>query len=128
MAATVKTIVSGTRNVVINVTGTFSVSDEVDTVILNLTSLLNSVGSPVLSISIQEITWSVNKFDAVVLEFDKTGADETVDIFSGQGYMDYRPYGGKFPSTSAGTNNLLLTTTGGVANGNYSLLIFLMLK
>jgi len=128
MAAAVKTVLSGTRNVVLNVTGTFSAADETDTNILDISTLLTSVGSVATSMSIQEITWAINKFDTVVLEFDKSVTDEIIDNFSGQGYIDYRPYGGKSPTSAAGTNDLLLTTTGGVANGSYSLLISLYIK
>jgi hypothetical protein len=124
MTAVVKTLVSGSRKLVINVTGVFSASDETDTNIIDRSTLTGPGGLEPTDIKIDEITWAVGSgFDYVMLEWDHT-TDEVIDYFQGQGYMDYRHAGGKKDGNgSGGTGDLLLTTAGGAAGDTYSLLI-----
>lgn len=129
--ATVKTLVSGSRKLIINVTGLFSVADETDVVIINRSDLVGPDGVLPGKIRIDEITWAVAPtFNYVLLEWDD-GTDEVVEYLSGAGYMDYRPYGGKQPAADPGTateGDLLLSTDGGGAGDTYSLLIHCTLK
>lgn len=132
MAAAVETLVSGTRYLSINVTGEFSVADETDTIIVNRSDLTGPDGVNVPTyISVQEMTWSIGAgFDFVKLEFDD-GTDDMIDLYHNQGYMDYRPYGGKKMAAapaSAAEGDILLSTSGGAAGDSYSLLIHLKLK
>lgn len=132
MAAVVKTLVSGTRRLVINVTGIFSVADETDTVIIDRSTLVGPDGVNIPGrIRIDEITWAVGiGFDYVQLSFDDA-TDESIDYYQGQGYMDYRPYGGKSMTgdpTTATEGDVQLTTLGGAAGDTYSLLINCSLK
>lgn len=129
MAAATRYLIKGTRNIVVNVTGTFSVADETDTIIIDKSTLIGPLGVEPGSIRVDEITWSVSPgFDSVRLEWDHT-TDDIVDNYQGQGYMDYLPYGGKNDPKSAGdTGDLILSTTGGAALDNYSLLISCTLK
>ena len=129
MAAATRYLIKGNRNIVVNVTGTFSAADETDTVVIDKSTLTGPLGVEPGSIRIDEITWSVSpEFDNVLLEWEHT-TDDIVDYFSGQGYMDYTPYGGKNdPKSAGGTGDLILTTLGGVAGGSYSLLISCTLK
>ena len=89
-AAIMKEMISGTRKYVINVTGVWDTADEVDTVIIDRSTLTGPDGSAIPGrIRIDEITWAVSVgFNSVLLSWDDT-ADENVDYYSGQGYMDY---------------------------------------
>lgn len=129
MAASVKYLVKGNNRIVVNVTGEFSAADETDTVIIDVSTLTGPDGTPPTSVRIDEITWSVGAgFDSVKLEWDAT-TDDIIEYLQGQGYMDYRPYGGKNDPKSAGsTGDVILSTTGGAANDSYSLLISATLK
>lgn len=124
MAASVKTLISGSRKLVIDVRGAFSAADETDTIIIDKSTLTSLAGIEPAKIRIDEITWAVGVgFDFVLLEWDHT-ADEVIDYFQGQGYIDYRPYGGKKDAGGAGgTGDVVLTTSGGAAGDSYSLLI-----
>lgn len=126
MAASVKVMVSGTRKYVINVTGIFSVADETDTVIIDRSTLTGGNGTVPTKIRIDEVTWSIGPgFDYVLLEWDDA-TDEVIDYFQGQGYMDYRPYGGKKMAGTpddAADGDVLLTTAGGAAGDTYSFLL-----
>lgn len=130
MAASTRYLIQGQNRVVINVTGTFSAADETDTVLIDLSTLAGpNKGLAPTAVRIDEITWSVSpEFDNILLEWEHT-TDDIVDYYSGQGYMDYRPYGGKNdPRSAGGTGDLILTSLGGVAGGSYSLLISATLK
>lgn len=124
MAAAVKYLIKGRNKIVINVTGAFSAADETDTVIIDVSTLTGPDGTPPTAVRIDEVTWAVGAgFDHVLLEWDAT-TDDVIDYFQGQGYMDFRPYGGKHDPRSAGTTgDVLLTTVGGAANDTYSFLI-----
>jgi len=130
--ATVKTMISGTRKLVVNITGIFSVSDEANVVVIDRSTLLGPNGVDIPNkIRVDEATWAVGVgFDYVMLEFDDA-TDEVIEYFQGQGYMDYRPYGGK---SMAGTpitvteGDILLTTSGGAAGDTYSILLNCTLK
>ena len=128
--ANVKTLISGTRKLIINVTG--NNGPETDEIIIDRSTLVTATGVPPGKIRIDEITWTVSPaFDRLTLEFDD-GTDEIIDNFNGEGYIDYRSYGGKSMGTEPGTadeGDVLLTTTGTVtANDTYSLLIHCTLK
>ena len=82
------------------------------------------------AIRIDEVTWAIGSgFDYISLEWDAT-ADQLIDYYQGQGYMDYRPDGGKSPDTTAGgyVGDLILTTSGGATGDTYSFLIRCTLK
>jgi len=129
MAAATRFLISGRNKVVINVTGVFSAADETDTILIDKSTLIGPLGVEPGSIRVDEITWAVGAgFDSVLLEWDHT-ADDIVDYFQGQGYIDYRPYGGKNdPESAGGTGDLILTTSGGAAGDTYSFLIHCTLK
>ncbi len=130
--ATVKTMVSGNRKLSINVTGVFSVSDETNVVIIDRSTLVGPDGVNIPGrIRLDEITFAVGiGFDYVKLSFDDA-TDEVIEYFQGQGYMDYRPDGGKSMTGDATTNtegDILLTTSGGAAGDSYSLYLRCSLK
>ena len=123
-AAKIKYIFTGTKRIVINVTGIFDTADETDTVIIDVSSLVGPDGTAPTSVRIDEITWAVGAgFDYILLECDAS-TDDVIDYFQGQGYMDYRPYGGKHDPKSTGTTgDVILTGSGGAAGDTYSFLI-----
>lgn len=127
MTAAVQNVFVGTRKVSLLVTGTYSASDETDTNILDISTLTGPKGSAPSKLVIDEIWWSITGYNSVVLEFDRT-TDEIVGNFIGQGYIDYRPIGGRVDDGTGGTGDLLLTTTGGSSGGNYSFVITVRLK
>ena len=121
MAASAKTVFNGRKYVTVNITGTFSAADETDTVVIDKSTLTGMDGTEPTSLRVDELWWSVNKFDAVQLEWEKTAADELIENLQGQGYLDFRQDGGKNMIAGAGTGDIVLTTVGGVANGTYSI-------
>lgn len=128
MAAASKVIYSGPRKYVVNITGVFSVADETDTVVVDRSTLIGPDGTEPSKVVIEEITWAVGpNFDYVLLEWDNA-SDAVIEYLSGAGYMDYRMYGGKAPSASDGTGDVVLTTSGGAAGDTYSILLVCRLK
>lgn len=131
-AAIVKVLVSGTRKYAINVSGVWDTADESDTVVIDRSTLVGPDGVNLPGrIRIDEITWAVGAgFNSVMLGWDDA-ADEVVDYYQGQGYMDYRPYGGKSMTGDPTTDtegDLQLTSEGGGAGDTYSFIINCSLK
>lgn len=122
MAATVLTQREGQNLFTYNVRGVFDTADETNTVIIDLSTKTGPLGSAPSKIKLEEIWWTINGYNYVLLSFDR-GTDVTIDYYSGQGYMDYKPYGGKIDNGTGGTGDLLLTTSGGAAGSNYSFII-----
>ena len=123
MAASVFTVMEGRNKFIYNVRGVYSVSDETDTVIIDISSKAGpNGGAAPTKLKIDEIWWTINGYNYILIEFDQS-TDVVTDYFAGQGYMDYRQYGGKIDNGSGGTGDLLLTSSGGAAGGNYSFLI-----
>lgn len=120
MAASVFTICEGRNNFIYNVRGTGA--DETNTAIIDLSAKAGPLGAAPSKIKIDEIWWTINSFDYVQLSFDRT-TDVIIDYYSGQGYMDYRPYGGKIDNGTGGTGDLLLTSSGAATGSNYSFII-----
>jgi len=130
--ATVKTLVSGTRKLVVNITGIFSAADESDVVVIDRSTLIGPDGKNIPGrIRIDEATWAVGVgFDYVLLDWDDA-TDEVIEYFQGQGYMDYRPFSGKSMSGDPTTDtegDIQLSTSGGAAGDTYSILLNCTLK
>jgi len=130
--ATVKTMVSGNRKLIVNITGTFSVSDESNVVVINRSDLTGPDGVNIPGrIRVDEITWAVGVgFDYVLLDWDDA-TDEVIEYLQGQGYMDYRPYGGKSMAGDPTTDtegDIQLSTLGGATGDTYSILLHCTLK
>ena len=123
---TVQEVVKGGNIYVINVRKVFD-TDDSDFVVVDKSGLIGPLGVEPGKINILEIWWTVSGYNYIQLEFDQT-ADNLVGSFSGQGYIDYQPYGGKIDQGSGGTGDLVLTTSGGQAGGSYNLLIKMRLK
>lgn len=122
MPATVLTQREGQNLFTYNVRGVFDTSDETNTVIIDLSMKTGPLGAAPSKIKLEEVWWTINGFNYVLLSFDR-GTDVTIDYYAGQGYMDYKPYGGKIDNGTGGTGDLLLSTAGGASGGNYSFII-----
>ena len=129
MAAAAKVLFSGKNKYIVNITGAFSVSDETDTVVVDISTLTGPDGTTPTSVRVDELTWSIGAgFDYILLEWDAT-ANDKIEYLQGQGYMDYRPYGGKNDPKSTGTTgDILLTSSGGASGDTYSILMVCTLK
>ena len=129
--ATVKTVFSGSRKLVVNVTHTWVTADETNVVIIDRSTLIGPKGTLPTAIRIDEITFSTTPgLEILKLSWD-LATDEVIEIMSGPGYFDYRPFGGKSPATAAASateGDVLLSTVGGAAGDAYSILIHCTLK
>lgn len=124
--ATVKTLISGRNKLEINVTHVWATADETNVVIIDRSALTGPNGVLPAKVRIDEITWSIGPgIDYVKLSWD-FATDETIELLQGQGFMDYRPSGGKNPSgtpASVTEGDVLLSTVGGAAGDSYSILL-----
>lgn len=122
MTATVLTQREGGNLFTYNVRGVFSAADETNTIIIDLSAKTGPLGAAPSKIKLEEVWWTINGFDYITLSFDRD-TDVVIDYYYGQGYMDYKPYGGKIDNGTGGTGDMLLSTVGGAAGGNYSFII-----
>ena len=129
--ATVKVMVSGSRKYIVNITGVFNTTDESNVVVIDRSTLTGPGGVLPGRIRVDEITWAVGVgFDYVLLDWDDA-TDEVIEYLQGQGYMDYRPYGGKSMTGDPTTDtegDIQLSTSGGAAGDTYSILLHCTLK
>jgi len=123
MAASTLTVFQGNNVFCYNVRGVFNASDETDTVVIDLSAKAGPNGGVApTKLRIDEIFWTINGYNYIMLEFDRT-TDVVIDYFAGQGYMDYSRMGGKIDNGTGNTGDLLLTSAGGASGGNFSFLI-----
>jgi hypothetical protein len=130
--ATVKTLVSGNRKLVITINHAWVTANEADVVVVDRSTLTGPDGSSIPGrIRVDEITWAVSSgLESVTLEFDDA-TDEVIGNYQGQGYMDYRPYGGLSMAgdpTSDTEGDILLSETGGAAGEFYNITLHCTLK
>lgn len=131
MADTVNTNVlfNGTRRRVVQLTNVSDGTGESDVVKVDVSALTGPDGSAPTYIVIEEITWSIQGFTSVRLEFDATTDDEAVVLGAGNGYMNFVNAGGlKDPKSTGTTGDLLLTTAGAVSGATYDITLVVRLK
>ena len=130
-AAKLKVLFNGANKHIVNITGVWDTADEDDTIVFNISDYTGPSGLTLAKggTVIEEITWAVSSgFDNVLLEWNATTPD-TIEYLSGQGYMDYKPYGGKMdPASSGGTGDITLSSNGGATDDNYSVLLVIRKK
>ncbi len=133
--ATIKTLVSGNRKLVIQVTGSYAGdgnSDLTDEVIVNRSTLTGPDGINIPTyVRVDEVTWTNGAgYAFILLEFDD-GTDEAISYFHGPGYIDFRSAGGISMSaapTTATEGDIIMTTSGGAAGDSYTVLLNCTLK
>jgi len=133
--STQKVMVNGSRKYTVNITGSFTgdgSADLTDHIAVDRSTLIGPEGVAPNKIRIDAITWAVGiGYDAVEVAWKDDAGDEVIEYLQGQGYMDYRPSGGKSTSlapTVATDGDIVLTTTGGAAGDTYSILLECSLK
>lgn len=128
-----KVMFQGNNLYQVNITGVFDTADATNYVVIDRSTLIGPDGVNIADkLRVDEITWSVSAgFEAVTLSWD-FGTDEIIEHLSGQGYMDFRPSGGKVPAGTPATvteGDILLTTLGGAtAADTFSIYLNLRLK
>lgn len=128
---TLKTVMNGTRKFSVNITGghtlTDSAADLTNAVVIDRSALIGpDRQNPPTRIRIDTITWSIGVgYDYIVLDFDDA-TDEVIEILQGQGFFDYRTFGGKSMAgapTTATEGDVQMTTAGGGAADSYSIFL-----
>jgi hypothetical protein len=76
------------------------------------------------SLTVEEMWWSVQGYEALRLEWDHT-TDSIIAILGvGEGYLDFRSYGGLADDGSGGTGDIFITSvTAGAANDTWDITI-----
>lgn len=126
-AVSSRVLFSGKRKYAISLFGEDDATGETAAVKVDISTLTGPDGTAPTSVVVEEIWWDVQGIAKVELYFDKTVTDERIQICSGQGYVDFRPYGGLAPSAAAGTNDIIQDTAA-AALGTYSITMNLRLK
>mgnify|MGYP001558059779 CR=1 FL=1 len=91
-------------------------------------ALVDSDGNEPAAVDIIRCSGIVFGASHVALNWDHTTDDEAL-ILSGSFYFDYEDFGPlKDPRSAGGTGDLLLTTSGMVANGGYNIDLLLRLR
>ena len=127
MADTVDTnvMIDGPRNYIARFTNVSDSTGESAAVKVDISTLLGpEPGQAPTSLSLLSATWNVQGFEGVKIEWDHTANDEII-ICSGEGYVDFRRFGGIHdPRSAGGTGNIVFTTFGtAVANDTYDILL-----
>lgn len=115
---------SGNKRV-IQITNESDGTGEADVVKIDKSAFTLLNGKTPLAIDIDEITFQVDGFNYVVLEWDNA-SDTTIAVLKGNGMFDYRPYGGlKNPSPlqAATSGDVIIRTDGGTDGASYNILI-----
>lgn len=74
------------------------------------------------TLSIAYVRWAIQGHTYVKLSWDHD-TDVTAMMLSGNGFDDFREFGGKADTGTGGTGDLLLTTIGGSATATYDITI-----
>lgn len=130
MADTVtsQVIFSGDRRYVAQFTNVSDGTGESNVQKVDISSLTLPDGTAPNRVVIEEMEWGVQGFDYVKLSFDHT-TDDTGVLLAGNGYKDYRPYGGlQDPASAGGTGDILFSTSGATSGASYDVLLHLRLK
>lgn len=116
------TLVDGVARRVIRITNQCDSTGESAVTKVDMSGLVSTNGLVPLAVDLDEVQFSIGGFNYVLLEWVHNANDE-IAVLSGNGYFDYRPYGGlKDPvSTTTGdaTNGDVVLTTDGNVDGNH---------
>lgn len=131
MADTVDSVVvfAGTRRRVVRLTGISDGTGESDVVKVDVSTLTGPDGSAPTYTAIEEISWDIQGYTSIRLEWDATTDDEIVTLGPGTGYMSWKDAGGLVDPKSAGTTGDILLTTNGHSSGDtYTITLVVRLK
>ena len=62
---------------------------------------------------VEEIWYSIQGYEAITLYWDHGASDTVIGSYSGDGYVDYRPYGGLTDDGTTGTGDIIFSYSGG---------------
>ncbi len=117
-AVTSQTLFNGSRKTVRKFT---SLSDGTGETAVQKVDISGLTGAPT-SVRIMQVWYSISGPSVRVL-FDHA-TDDTAVILSGNGYLDFRSFGGiADPGSSGGTGDIFFTTVGAVNNDTYSIIL-----
>lgn len=121
-----KVIAGGPRTVVVHYTDVSDGTGLTNQNILDLSTYLIN-GEPAVHAAIQEIQWNMQGITDVRITWDHT-TDETAVILNANGYKDFTPFGNLNSTSTGGTGDVLLTTTGAASGGTLDLTITYILS
>lgn len=127
-AVNVQVVRQNGRRYVVHLTSVSDGTGESNVVKVDISTLklVDGVTVPTYT-AIEYIEYSVSA-GYVLLEWDHTTDDE-IAVLSGQGSMDWTPYGGLVdPRSTGGTGDILLSTSGFASGDTYDITIQLRLK
>lgn len=123
MAATVTTLIQGTRRVVLQLDNDGGAEAAVTK--LDISTLLNGNGDVPTKIAIEEVQYDIQGYDNVLLTTDRTS--DGIDLnLSGQGAQSWVGVGGLTDKGTGNTGDLQLTTSG--TGGFYSITVSIKVK
>lgn len=123
----VQVLVDGPRHLIVRFTHLYVDTGLSDTQIVDLsaTSHLAAVAAgsadgtervtSLSSLTVEEIWWSIQGLEAVRLEWDHSTDSVIAVLSTGEGYLDFRQYGGLPDDGSGGTGDILVTGVGTAA-------------
>ena len=130
MADTVQvtTVYQSPKTLVVTLTNESDGTGEAAVVKVDKSALTGPDGSAPSKLKVMEISYDVQGFNYVTLDFDHDTDDE-IDVLTGSGYKSYRDFGGLVdPATDGGTGDIILTTDGGADGSSYSITLHIQKK
>lgn len=125
----VRPLFVGERRAAYRLTNVCDGTGESAVVKLDISTLVgpDGVNAPT-KVAIEQLEWSIQGFTSVRLFWDHTTDDE-IAVLSGQGFKDYRDFGGLLdPASAGGTGDIVLTTAGNTAGSTYDITLVVKLK
>ena len=131
MADVIDTItpISGTKRIVSRFTNVYVDTGETAAIKIDKSTLIGPDGTEPTSLVIEEISWDIQGYTSVRIDWDHTTDDEIVKLGAGSGSMSWVDVGGlKDPGSAGGTGDVVFTTSGAVAGNSYTITIVARLK
>lgn len=116
---TVTTLKDSGSELVVHITGVSDGTGETDAIKVDKSAFTVSGAEP-STLRIMSARWAIQGYSSLRFEWDR-GTDVTAMILNGNGYEDFRPFGGKNDTGSGGTGDLVVTTVGHAANATYDI-------
>ena len=125
---TTNVVFKGSRKYAVQLTCVSDGTGETDVVKVDISTLTTVMGTPCTRTAIEEIVWDVQGFTYVKLAWDHT-TDQTAQLLSGRGYVNYAHLGYLFdPATAGGTGDILLTSVGAESGATYDITLVIQLR